>query len=465
MPVEPFHPRVAAWLRTRSAAASPWCVACSGGCDSVAATLLLFARCPQRRKDLRILHFNHGVRGSESDDDEAFVASLSSQLGVPLETGRRNGAQYGVVSERELREFRFAFLLSAMERVGGLALFLGHHRDDLLETMLMRVARGSGSAGLCAPRPVHRFKDGTVRLRPLLHASRKDLERAMRAAGVPWREDSSNRSRQYIRNRLRADVIPRWIDAAGEDVGAGALLTRDLLEEVDVALENWVDQVYPESTENRFLDLSLLRDLPVAVVRRTLHRFLNVQLPQTDFSRGSFSNLLKRMRAGEEGRISAGTEKFLEIREGRLAVVTQTTPNPHWQETMLPVGATLFLPTGGQLRAERFELTKVRRRSILNGEVNPNVEAYIRCDADSFTILRVRPREPGDRYRPVGLSGRIKLQDYFVNSGIPRLERNNIPIVCTGEGSVLWCPGLPPAESAKLNRDTLYSLRLTYRAG
>ncbi|MBS0442913.1 MAG: tRNA lysidine(34) synthetase TilS, partial [Proteobacteria bacterium] len=147
LPRERLHPAVRAWTATASPRA-PWAVALSGGADSVCLLLLLWAHWPERRGRLKALHFNHRLRGAESRRDAAFCARLCAALGVPLVVGDWTEARAGA-SEAEARTARHAFF-ARQARV----LWCGHQQDDIAETMFMRIARGSGTGGLAAPRPV-----------------------------------------------------------------------------------------------------------------------------------------------------------------------------------------------------------------------------------------------------------------------------------------------------------------------
>src|SRR4051812_31203446 len=167
VPRERLHPSVLAWADECSRRAA-WSVAFSGGADSVALLLLIWAHWPERRARLQALHFNHRLRGRESNADEAFCRQVARSLGVKFLSDSWRTARSGA-SEAELRAARHDFL-SRHSRV----LWFGHQQDDVAETMLMRLARGSGTAGLAAPRPVHEMSSRHVNLRPLLTLKKAD---------------------------------------------------------------------------------------------------------------------------------------------------------------------------------------------------------------------------------------------------------------------------------------------------
>jgi len=318
LPRERLHPAVLAWSASRRAAArGPWAVALSGGADSIALLLLLWAHWPERRAGLVALHFNHRLRGAASDGDAESCRQVCRGLRVRLRVGRWRGVHAGT-SEAAARTARLAFFDRAMSAVNASALWLGHQQDDVAETIFMRLARGSGTAGLAAPRPVQPMPGGCVRLRPLLTLKKAEISAALRAARIPWREDASNAGDDYFRNRIRRAVLPAWQRAArGRDALDGAALARELLDEDDAALETWLDELRP-LRRGAVLDLPVLAGKPRALWRRALHRWLAATPYRGDLSRQGFAALLAAAMRGRRTRHSLGREGFAVIRHGRL---------------------------------------------------------------------------------------------------------------------------------------------------
>lgn len=331
IPKDRLHPRVLEWTKTRAGAAlGPWCLAVSGGADSLALALLVWAHWPSSRDRLFLLHFDHRQRGRGSGLKEAaFSRSLAKGLGIPCKIGSWTGAKVGA-SEALLRKARLEFFDNEMHRLGSRALWLGHQMEDIAETQFMRLARGSGTAGLAVPRPVQAVHASVFRLRPLLALSKRELQASLEGIGIPWIEDRSNFEGKYLRNRIRHAVIPAWIEAVNDrDPFAGAALARERLEEDDAALEAWLDSLHV-MRRGPVLDTIPLQEKPVALWRRALHRWLLATPYRGDLSRQGFEVLLGilRSRSMEDMRISLGRAGFAVLRKGFLRYAKDKRNSP-----------------------------------------------------------------------------------------------------------------------------------------
>jgi tRNA(Ile)-lysidine synthase len=313
IPLARLHPAVTEWAEAE-APRERWCVALSGGADSVALLLLVWWHWPERRRRLCALHFDHRLRGvAVARADVRFCRHLCRSLGVRLIEDRWIRPRTKVhPSEAEARAARMQFF-EKHSRV----LWLGHHQDDVAETMLMRLARGSGAGGLSAPRPVQLMPAGRVHLRPLLALAKNELSAQLRASGASWREDATNAGPAYFRNRIRRVVIPAWVAAAGRDAVGGAARSRELLAEDDVALEAMLDRLRPIGASGDLL-LGRLTAQPRAIFRRALHRWIAGCRPKVDLSRQAFDALLDAICLGTPTRHSIGSELFAVLRRGRL---------------------------------------------------------------------------------------------------------------------------------------------------
>ncbi len=185
-------------------------VAVSGGRDSVA-LLCALARLQARSAGRLVVgHFNHGLRGLESDEDEAFVARLCGRLGLSCEVGRAGAdlqpGRKGL--EAAARRARYGFLRTLADRLGARYVATAHTAQDQVETILHRVVRGTGLRGLGGIPKYRPLSPMTTLVRPLLGCSRVEVESYLASLGQPFREDSTNRATRYTRNRIRHQLLP-----------------------------------------------------------------------------------------------------------------------------------------------------------------------------------------------------------------------------------------------------------------
>ena len=194
-------------------------VAVSGGADSTALLVALVSLAREFELVLHAAHLNHRLRGTDSDADQAFVAALCARLGVPLHAARWDTLarmrRRALSGENGLRTLRREFLEATAARVGAGLIATAHTADDQLETVLLRLLRGSGLPGLGGMRP-----QAGRWIKPLLGATRAEIEADLGRAGQPWREDASNRDEAFARNRVRHAVVPALIEALRPRAGA-----------------------------------------------------------------------------------------------------------------------------------------------------------------------------------------------------------------------------------------------------
>jgi len=469
-----LHPRVLAWMEKHAKDNEPWAVAVSGGSDSTALLLLLWAHFPKKRKTLTILHFDHATRPESAADAEE-VQAIAKQLGMAFISARRPPG--GKLSEAALRDDRWNFFREQLKAHNARIIFFGHQRDDIAETMLMRLASGSGAGGLCAPRPVREFPDGAVALRPLLELSKKELRSAIMGTLVTmakegaketlWREDASNAKDIYLRNRIRHQVVPAWQEAIGaRDLDAGVARSRAMIEDDGDALENMTTALMRDLPEGEPLPLSRLSNQPRAIVRRALWWWLLHNKLDKNLNAQAFDTLLDALAKAAPGRWSAGPGRWLVLDANGLSLSGGTgsaTPTA-WGPHVLKSGQTLTLLDGATLTARIVAVSPKLHKELKGGKIDPAKKTYlVPPKKPSNGVWCVRPWQPGDKYRPLGAPGRKKLQDLFTDKKIPLKERHRLPVVCNEGDEPLWVPGLPPAHALRVLAGTKAALELTYR--
>ena len=404
-------------------------VALSGGADSVATLAALDLIAPRLGLRLSAAHVHHGLRGREADEDAEFAGELAARLKVPFQLLRLPpGLAQGGNTEERARELRYRALSHAARELGATKIATGHTRDDQAETVLLRVVRGSGPRGLVAIQPVAATGEGVPVIRPLLECSRSQLERFLAASALPHREDSSNRSGRFLRNRIRHDVLP---------------LLRQLNPAVDRALadlatlsgerERWLADVL--RTDATILAVPSVQarasELHTDVLRQWLER---VRGNSRGLTRRHFVALLGLLRPGRPNRRVEVPGGAVVLEYDRLRYVAADRDVSGSASVVLAAGEAL------ELNDWRIEVGPVERYSDSVGLPSDLWSALVDADRTPSSFV-VRTSQAGDRVRPCGMMGRRKLSDVFIDRRVPRGLRWSCPVVEVGS-EVLWVPGV-----------------------
>jgi tRNA(Ile)-lysidine synthase len=224
----------------------------SGGPDSVAmlrAAMSLKSSCGGRGR-MFVAHFNHGARGADADADQDWVAALCRGLGVSLETARADKASLSSTDdgwEAAARAARYKFFTHTAEKLGARFVAVAHTADDQVETVLHRILRGTGLAGLAGMRPSRPLSPSVALVRPMLRARRRDVLDYLAAIGQGYRTDPSNSDTAWTRNRLRNELLPQLRERYNAAVGDALLRLAAQAEETQQVIDGVVAELVPDS--------------------------------------------------------------------------------------------------------------------------------------------------------------------------------------------------------------------------
>lgn len=415
--------------------------------------MLLILRDLASRGECRLVgaaHLNHTIR-PDAAGDERFCRELCASIGVPLIARTADVPAIAESRRRSLevtaRLVRRQFLDEARAACGAQFVATAHTRDDQAETVLLRLLRGAGTRGLRGIEP----RDGT-RIRPLLCAARRELQDELRRRGQAWREDATNFDLANPRNRIRHELLPylerhfnpavgralaRFADAARADE---ALLARQAAAVAAVAIESAEGELRVSATA--------LATLPDSLGRRLVQHALASAGASSALSARLVEDVLE-LAAGRRGGIEAGA-LCVEMSRGMLVFRsgTRAAQGGFYAELPLP-GRVVHEAGGWEISAEG----PLPARDTLRGFVFSADTVAVAAD-ELDGVLVVRSRQPGDRLRPVGLGGRKKVQDLFVDRKVARSKRDQVPIVADRQGRIVWVAGLAVSEEFRATADT-----------
>lgn len=443
-------------------------VAVSGGADSVVLLHLLHRLAPRLQIGLAILHVNHRLRGVESDTDEEFVRKLGASL--ELEVLVTSGAVTGGNLEQEARQVRREFFQRCMAERGLKRVALGHTRSDQAETVLFRVLRGSGLAGLAGMYLL--TQDGFIR--PLLTTSREEVRQWALAEGVSWREDSSNTNPQFARNRLRNEAIPllsREFNANLEGVLAG---TAELAQTEEDYWGQEVEPLYLEIAKRNalgsILQVKPLKALHLAVQRRVIRRALREvrgDLRSLDFAHIDAVLQICYSAHGHDRVIVPGVDALRSFDQLLLARPGELNSGPREYHVDLEPGIERLLP----FRSGSIFVNCVNSglENCVNFKKDQDSTAEIAdLDADKLgppgrpDVLFARNWEPGDELQRPGHKGAEKIKSLFQQQRVVLWERRHWPVVMAGQ-EIVWVRRFGAAAKFTASDESRRVIRLVYR--
>lgn len=224
-------------------------VAVSGGVDSMVLLHALADASANAGIRLHVAHVNHGLRGEESEGDATFVEDAAALLGLPFTCASVSidGKRTGI--EAAARSARYDALERVAESIGARYIAVGHNADDVAETLLMNLSRGSGPSGLSSHRKTRACGDATV-IRPLHGITREEIEAFAKDRGIKWREDSSNRDPKFLRNRVRHELLPLLKEIFGPNVPLAIHRSAGLIEEQCIAMDAAMEGIMESAVDS-----------------------------------------------------------------------------------------------------------------------------------------------------------------------------------------------------------------------
>jgi tRNA(Ile)-lysidine synthase len=411
-------------------------VAVSGGPDSVCLLEVLRELAPRFEIKLSVAHFNHKLRGSASDEDERFVAKLAARCGLRCYCASANVARSKDNLEQAARRARRAFFAELIRKGYTDRVALGHTRDDQAETVLFRLLRGSGLAGLAGIYPV--TADGYIR--PFLEITRAEVEEFLRSRGIEWREDATNRDPRFARNRIRGSLLPQLAREWNPHIADALAHLADLAHEEERCWSAEIDRLAADLLARKFAGIEMraatLTELPRAAARRLVRRAMAEV--KGDLRRIEYPHVERVLelaaRTGGEGRLRLPDLNV--TRSLDWVRIAPASPAEAFAPVNLAVPGTYTAPGGGsELRFEVAAKTRADPCATLKAEL---------CWRLIPAPLELRGWRPGDHYRPAGQSRDRKLKEMFQRARVPSWQRPLWPIV-TGGGKIVWARGFGAA--------------------
>lgn len=436
-------------------------IAVSGGVDSMILLRILHALAGKHRWRIHVAHFNHRLRGRASDADEQLVRKTAAALKLPVVVEQADVKAFARKSklsvEMAARKLRHEFLARAARRRKIQTIALAHHADDQVELFFLRLLRGAGGEGLAgmkwrAPSPA----DKRISLvRPLLDFSKSELLEFARENKIQFREDATNSTTNFLRNRVRNELLPllrrkyqpaldKTVLRLMEIVGAESEFVGEAVRNAVSSLR--LDSVRPQAER--------YTNLPVAIQRRDLQSQLAELGVAVDFE------LVESLRHLPNQFISVGPN-ISAARDESGAIQLRTEAEPEFNTDELTADLS---GNSGEMDFAELKFTwriRPRRQPAPSKSKRaggpPALREFFDADKIGGKII-LRHWRPGDRFQPIGMKSAVKLQDLLTNAKIPRERRRNLVVAEASDGEIFWVEGLRIGERFKLTPQTSRTL-------
>jgi len=402
--------------------------AVSGGVDSMVMLRLLH----DAGFNLVAAHCNFGLRGDESDLDEAFVKNEADKLNIPCRVKHFDtcayAAQNGLSTQIAARELRYKWFHES----GLDAIAIAHNRDDSIETLFINLARGTGIHGLTGIRP----KSGKI-IRPLLFASREEIEAYAKTHNIAFREDSSNATDAYARNYIRRNVIPgmeQFFPGMRQAIERSMALFSEVELFYNDAIELYKNKIVTLKDDLMYIDLKGLSESPSSPT------LLYEILKSFGFSNTIAAEILEEQHSGRQ--FFSDTHRLVYDRQSLILQKLDVKPQ---NEYLINEDIT-FLEAPLQLKIDKLD-----KYPDFTPDSDPNI-ACLDGDKLQYPIL-LRNWKHGDKFCPLGMKNMKKLSDFFNDAKLSLIEKERIHVLVSG-GKIAWIAGLRIDDRFKITDST-----------
>ena len=420
-------------------------VAVSGGIDSMVLLHLLH----RAGFSIAIAHCNFKLRGKESDEDEEFVRKQASFYNLPLFVKRCHtlalAKEEKISIEMAARRLRYQWFESLMKKYHFQKLAIGQHRNDDIETLIIKLLRGSGLDGLKGIWPQRQNI-----IRPLLFATRQEITTYAQKHHIPFREDSSNASDDFIRNRVRHHVLP-FLEK--EFPGSEKALSESLkkLKETEQIFRTLLDEKKKHLFIRNNTGISI-KKTDILHLPSSSKAWLYFLLQEFHFNRQTTDKIfdvLSKKQTGQlffsETHILLNDTDFLHIKKNNKTLRKEYT---------IYTGQSLTEPV-------ILRFTPLSKKEILSLSAPKNVAFF---DQDKLCFpLKLRHWKKGDRFIPFGMKGHKLLSDFFTDEKINRFSRDEIWVLTTARNQIIWIVGYRTADPFRVTAKTKNILQITYQ--
>ena len=417
-------------------------LAVSGGMDSMAMLELFF----ESSYEVGVAHCNFQLRGKESDEDEDFVREVAKSKKLPFYSKAFDTNAFAeaknISIQMAARDLRYEYFREIAEEYNYDLIATAHHLDDQAETFFINLARGSGIAGFHGIRA----KNGKL-IRPLMFARREEIEAYIREKNISYREDSSNSSLKYIRNKVRHQIIPLMTEinpAFDTEIGytiKRMAQTEEIFREY-IALKK--AEIFEEHEGAILLDIDKVKELPA------VDTFLYELISDFGFNKDDVASILQTFGEAPGRQFFSATHRLVVDRKKMIIVPIETSYSEKDTYTIEADTAEISDPLGLKFsRHQRSSYQITSNRSVAS------------LDLDKLNFpLKLRKWQEGDNFFPLGMKNRKKLSDFFIDEKYSIIQKENCWLLCSGD-DIVWIVGDRIDDRFKVTNATVEVLEVS----
>ena len=405
----------------------------SGGADSIG-MLHALNELIDYGLELIVAHLNHGIRGEEAKRDADFVKEAAKSLGLTYVYGEVDTLAYkqehGLSVEDAARTLRYKFFDQVLSKHYATKLVTAHTMDDQAETVLMRLIRGSGSRGLGGIPPV-----SNNIIRPLIETKRSEIEDYLRSKGIKWVEDSTNESDEYLRNKIRQELVVD-LERYNPQIKETLSRTADILRAEDKFITSQAGKHFESIFKLNGPELIGALDSFKNIDKPLRYSLLRVAIEKFNSSLKNISST--HIVSADDFLLSDAPSGEIELPDDNLIVkgydTFLLTKKSEYEREF-----SYLIQSEGKWGFPELEVEVAIVKSDTLDENDESI-AYFDPQRVEFPI-EVRNFNPGDRFCPLGMRDSKKLQDYFTDIKMPKFLRSRVPVFCT-KGDIMWLGGI-----------------------
>ncbi|MFH1098221.1 MAG: tRNA lysidine(34) synthetase TilS [Candidatus Desantisbacteria bacterium] len=470
-------------------------VGVSGGPDSIALLHILWQLSEEYSLSLRVAHLNHMQRGQESKEDAEYTLRFANELSIPVISEE---IDIKAIKEKEAtdkpltvvaRKIRYDFLKRVAKGFNANKIAVGHHADDLVETILMNLIRGAGPEGLKGIAPIRKIDEAVLLIRPLIKISSLQIHQYLSAYNLEFRTDSSNLKPIFLRNRVRLQLLPLLRKEYNPKIENSFIQLSQLIETDEDYINETVNHALlqvikdPSSSTPRddmerkekmvVMDVASISELHPAIQTRVIRRV--IAMIKGDIEGFNYQHIqgIRQLILSIHPQVRLSLPFFMSAQRNYKQLIIKEEsiyrlkPLDYYEYLLEVPGTNEIQDLNCTIKTEVVLKETILKDIEYIEKHHPIEYRYPIQDTTHPLILRayldyeqinhpltLRCRKDGDRFQPYGMQGTKKIKDFFIDLKLPMDTRNRIPLLVDKKGNVLWVIGLRIGEQVKITSKT-----------